>query len=538
MKTLIFIPLIFIALSGFTQNRILTKDEGIYKAGDIIIDTPTRIAPGTREVVYYFMPKYWPGIKDSVTIWLDGDKLGELTGFVMRNGPKPTMPWQISTATFKNVPGTKVKSRTFNIVGLRNIKIEGSIDPLEVYQTGRFGFHADAKMRGGHGFEISVLDGGTIEMRGFEAQGGFSGVRLNGDNVPALVQKLYIRDFYVHDTFSGEGFYIGSTKSEPYSRFKNVEITNGYITRTAGEAIQLQHMFGNVNIHHIQVYCADTGWMNMFMPGQSTALQWSVDGGENKIHHIIVDGYASQGMVPFGGDIAAPPGSKSIVSDILYNNGLLGGMYLHKSMAKGVEWIFNNIHYRNFSDMYSRVSGIKQVDNIISSPHGTDKVIFSNISYDGTKHCVFEKKGDAHEKHCSKITAKDDIKYYRSGFTEKPAQIRQWFHHIAAYFPLSKSSPEKIPTRWEVGDIAIDADREKQTYAFYKCIQAHTATAVRPADNPAFKLLVWDRNGIRNDQPGFDNKSVSYYPPDDLRIIGKWKELGVPYEELLSDLSD
>jgi hypothetical protein len=535
MKKLILIPLLVIILSGFGQNRVVQKDDGIYKAGDIIIDTPTRIAPGTRDVVYYFMTKYWPTIKDSATIWLDGDKLGELTGFVMRNGPKPTTPWQITTATFKNVPGTKVKSRTFNIVGLKNIKVEGSIDPLEVYQTGRFGFHADNKIRGGHGFEISVLDGGTIEMSGIEAQGGFSGVRLNGEKVDALVQKLLIHDFYIHDTFSGEGFYIGSTKAPPYSRFQNVEITNGYIARTAGEAIQLQHMSGNVDIHHIQVYCADTGWMNMFMPGQSTGFQWSVDGGENKMHHMILDGFATQGMVPFGGDIAAPPGSKSIVSDILYNNGLLGGMYLHKSMTKGVEWIFNNIHYRNFSDMYCRVSGTKPVDNIISSPHGTDKVIFSNITYDDTKLRVFEKKDDPKERLCSKISDKEDIKYNRSGFTERPTQIRQWFPHIAGYFPLAKSSVEKIRTTWEVGDIAIDADREKQTYRFYKCVQAHASTTIRPAENSAFKLLVWDSNGVRNDQEGFNNQSVSYYPPDDLRIIGKWKELGVPYEEVLID---
>lgn len=534
-RLLFFIALIFITLSGFSQNRIVQKDDGIYKAGDLIIDTPNRVTPGNRDVVYYFMSKYWPTLKDSLTIWLDGDKLGSLTSFTMRNGPDLTKPWPITTAIFKNVPGTKVKSRTFNIVGLRNIKIEGSIDPLKVYQTGRYGFHAVNKIGGGHGFEISVLDGGTIEMTGFESQGGFSGVRLNGDRYPALVKKLYIHDFYVHDTVVGEGFYIGSTKKEPYSRFQNVEITNGYIVRTAGEALQLQHMYGNVNVHHIQAYCADTGWTNMFMAGQSTGFQWCVDGGENKMHHMILDGYAGQGMVPFGGHTPAPAGSKSIVSDILYNNGLLGGMYLHNSMSKGVEWIFNNIHYRNFTDMYCRVSGIEPVDNIISLPNGTDKITFTNVTFDDTKDRVFEKKGDSRERLCARIPKKEDIKYNRSGFTERPSQIRMWFPTIAPYFPLSKASAEKIPTTWEIGDIAIDADGTNQTYRFYKCIKAHTSTKVRPSGNPSFKLLVWDSNGIRNDQKGFNNQSVSYYPPDDLRVIGKWRELGVPYEDVVNN---
>lgn len=536
MKKLIFLALSsFILLSASGQNRIVQKDNGIYKAGDLIIDTPTKATPGYRDVVYYFMSKHWPMLKDSLTIWLDGDKLGDLAKFTMRNGPKPTTAWPITTATFRNVPGTKVRSQTFNIVGLVNIRIEGSIDPLKVYQTGRFGFHAFNKKGGGHGFELAVLDRGTIEMSGFEAQGGFSGVRLNGDNYAATVQKLYIHDFYIHDTIGGEGFYIGSTKSEPYSRFKNVEITNGYITRTAGEAIQVQHMYGNVNIHHIQVYCADVGWVNMFMGGQSTGFQWCVDGGENKMHHMILDGFASQGMVPFGGHITAAPGSKSIVSDILYNNGLLGGMYLHKSMSKGIEWIFTNIHYRNFTDMYCRVSGTPRVDNIISNTHGSDKVIFKNITYDNTKSRVFEKRGDPRESLCAKISGKEDIQYKRSGFTERPSQIRHWFHYIAAYFPASKESTEKIPTTWEAGDIAIDADVKNQTYRFYKCIEAHTSTEKRPADNPAFKLLVWDNNGTRNDQPGFNNLSISYYPPDDLRIIGKWRELGVPYDDVVLD---
>jgi hypothetical protein len=509
------------------MNRIVLQDEGIYKTGDWILDTPTKVAEGVRELVYYHIGRQWPNLKDNITIWVDGDKLGHLTAFTLRNGPVPTTPWAIKSATIRNIPGTKVKSRAFNIVGLVNLKLEGTIDPWVIYQTGRYGFHAIGKIGAGHGFEISVLDGGTIEIEGIEAQGGFAGLRLNGDNYPALVNKLVVKKFYIHDTVSGEGQYIGSTKSEPYSRFTNVEISDGYIARTAGEAIQVQHMFGNVDIHNIQVYCADTRWMNMFGMGQSTGIQWCVDGGINKLHHIIVDGYGSIGVVPFGGHIPAPPDSHSYVHDILFNNGVQAGIYLHPSMKQGITWHFDRLHFRNFTNLYTTTTGNKVVNNIISTTNGTDKVLFSGITYDATKSRVFEKLLDPREADCQKVDS-DTITYNRSGFHEPAYKIRHWCENIAGYFPIAYN--QTVPSSWKAGDIAIEADETAQTYKFYKYLTDSDQT--KPSLNQ--QQLTWDINGTRSDQPTF-TETYSLYPPDDLRIIGRWKELGVPYREEIID---
>jgi hypothetical protein len=525
------------------RNRIASdNDRSIYGdyiiPGDLIIDTPTKQTPEGNELIYYFMAKQWPGLREGGTIWLDGERLGFLKVVKFCNTASAMNPWHVKSVTFKNIPTTQFTSATFFCQGLQDFVLNGESEnypglaswpSTRKFLTGSFGFHITSKMFGGHGFNISVLDGGTVQMKGFEVQHGFSGVRIaNGDH-NIVIAGIDISNFYVHDTGDGEGFYIGATHKPPFAKISNLKIYNGVIVRTAAEALQLQHLIGGADIHNIVIRNADTRWMNEFRAGQDTGIQWSIDAGENKLHHIIVDGFGSVGLVPFGSD-AKPVGGKSHVHDIFFNDGLDVGMYLHKSAAYGVHWIFENITYKNlnsYSNYYR--TGRPERKYVVSSKNGTDKYTFKKIRHDKSRGKVFQ---DTARLEIGKIDAEDLPlpTYVNTGFKEQPSKIRQWHQYFAGYFPASQSGKVKIPTCWEAGEIAIETEGE---YSFYKCITTHESTDLRPAQNLNFVKLTWDANGVRSDDPAWDSKTTqSNFPPDDVRLKNDcvWKKNGYGFE--------
>jgi hypothetical protein len=521
--------------SAFATNRIATaEDRAIYgefiTPGDLIIDSPTSINGDKKEVIYFFMPKNWPGLREGATIWLDGDKLGFLHIIKFSNSATIT-PWHINSAKIKNIPNTQVQAASFVCNGLKYVELNGESSAYpglsewpesRKFLTGAFGFHIIHKMTGGHGIDVSVPDHGTIKLKGFEVQFGFSGVRINGGNHDVTVDSITINNFYIHDTGDGEGQYLGATHKPPLAKLKNLVIYDGVIARTAAEALQLQHLAGGANVHNVTIRNADARWVNEFMAGQDTGLQWSVDAGENKMHHIIVDGFASVGLVPFSSD-QVPGGGVSKVSNILFNDGMDTGMYLHNSGRFGIHWMFDSIYYRAFNNCYYEITGRKNRPFFISKKNGTDQYTFSNIFHDDSKPAVFENKNS--------VTAGKTIKkelprlhYINSGFSEPAHKIRQWHEYYGGYFPASMGK-NKLKTKWKAGDIAIET---KDTYAFYKCLTDHESSTLRPPESEFFIKLTWDGNGIRSDQPEWNATTrQSDFPPDDLRLKEDtyWKKL-------------
>ncbi|MBT1703368.1 hypothetical protein KK060_08765 [Fulvivirgaceae bacterium PWU20] len=528
----LFITFIILSFSNsvFSINRIASAiDKQIYgnyiTEGDLIIDSPTKIYGENREVIYYFMQKQWPLIREGATIWFDGDKLGYLSMIKFCNTADEQKPWHISSATFRNIPGTRVMTKQFVCQGLKNIEVNGESPSFpglskwpetRKFLTGSFGFHVIAKIFQGHNYGISVLDGGTIKLRGIESQHGFTAIRINGGNRDLTVESIEITNFYIHDTGDGEGMYLGATHAPPLAKIKNLKIYNGIITRTAAEALQLQHLIGGADIHHVTIRAADVRWRNEFRAGQDTGIQWSVDAGDNKLHHIILDGYGSVGLVPFGSNVM-PIGGTSRVSNVLFSNGLDIGVYLHNSGKFGIEWQFDSLYFRRFSTerSYYQNTGRPERKYMISRRHGKDKYSFKNIVHDGTRPSVFE-KNDSIEVRNVKQKELPAPSYVNSGFHESPSRIKQWYPHYAGFFPASRSGKVKIASDWEEGDIAIETEKE---YAFYKCIATHFATEERPSQSKNFVKLTWDENGVRSDQPTWVSElKQSNFPPDDLRL--------------------
>lgn len=529
------------------QNRIATEaDRRMYgeyiTPGDLIIDTPTRVTRnGNRDVIFYFMPKQWPRLREGATLWLDGDKLGELNEIKFCNTAEAMTPWHIESARVKNIPHTQVMASSFSCHGLKNFELDGQSSAFpglaawpatRKFLNGAFGFHIISTMVGGHGYHVTVRDGGTVRLNGFEAQFGFSGVRINGGTYDMTVESIELNNFYIHDTGNGEGTYLGATHKPPLAKLKNLTIHNGIITRTAAEALQVQHLAGGADIHNVTIFAADVRWISEFMSGQDTGIQWSVDAGENKLHHILLDGFASIGLMPFGSDEMSGDGV-SVVSNVVFNDGRDTGVYLHKSGRFGVHWIFDNVFFRGFTATYYKQTGRKERNFYVSTKHGTDKVTFKNIYHDGSKPKVFQDTSGIEVK--GPITRKELPKpvYVNSGFHEPAHRIKQWHPFYAPYFPVSKrdSIKVRVPTQWDAGDIAIET---MGTYRFYKCVKEHAADDRRPGNSPFFIGLTWDVDGVRSDQPGWDeNSAQSDFPPDDLRLEKNnyWKKAGIGFQE-------
>ncbi|MEO5602063.1 MAG: hypothetical protein ABIR06_14175 [Cyclobacteriaceae bacterium] len=537
---------LMVSFVTFGHNRLATfKDVSLYgdyiTTGDLIIDTPTKILNSEREVVYYFMAKQWPGLREGGTIWLDGEKLGLLSHVQFCNSSQTLNPWHIDSVRIKNIPHTKVITENFSCHGLKYFELNGESQffpglsewpESRKFLTGAFGFHVINKMTGGHGYSITVRNGGSIKMTGFEVQHGFSGVRLNGGNYDITVESIEISNFYIHDTGDGEGQYLGATHKPPFAKLKKLKIHDGIIARTAAEAIQVQHLVGGADIHHITIYAADVRWMHEFMAGQDTGIQWSVDAGENSLHHILVDGYGSIGLIPFGSDDNPAPGV-SKVSNVLFNDGRDSGIYLHKSTNSGIHWIFDSIYFRGFNALYYQQTGRKPRNYLISKKFGSDRFTFNNIIHDGTKPKVFQ---DTTGIEVGNIFLKKmpSPEYINTGFYEPANKIKQWHEFYAPYFPVSKkdSVKVKVTTQWDAGDIAIETSGP---YFFFKCIKTHSAIQKRPGDNPFFTRLTWDANGTRSDRPQWDSTLLqSDFPPDDLRLKKNnyWEKLGLGYQTI------
>ena len=543
----VFFLLLTFNISAFAQNRIATEaDKDIYGdyiiPGDLIIDTPTRYTTKNPDVIFYFMPKQWPGLREGATLWMDGEKLGPLTEIKFCNTSRSLTPWHIESATVRNIPHTRVVATSFVCSGLKNFVLDGqsssfpglaSFPANRKFLTGAFGFHVVGNLKGGHAYAVNVRDGGTIRMNGFEAQHAFSGVRINGGNEDITVESIEISNFYIHDTGDGEGQYLGATHKPPFAKLANLKVHHGIITRTAAEALQVQHLAGGADIHNVTIFAADVRWLNAFMPGQDTGIQWSVDAGENRIHHVILDGYASIGLMPFGSDQIGT-GGVSRVSNVLFNDGRDTGMYLHKSTSFGIHWMFDSIYFRGLTSTYYKHTGRNERDFYVSRKHGTDKFTFNNIFHDGSKPRVFQ---DTSGIEVGAIVRErmPMPTYMNSGFYEPANKIKQWHPFYAPYFPVSNQQKVKVQvcTQWDAGDIAIETVGE---YAFYKCIKTHAADSKRPATNPFFVRLSWDINGVRSDQPEWKSDSPqSGFPPDDFRLQENnyWKKLGFGFQEAL-----
>jgi hypothetical protein len=541
------------------MNRIITdKDILLYgeylkdDGSELLIDEPTKIfVNGVKECSYYFMTgrsNEFPSLKGKdITIWVDFDILG-FSSLKFQNDVKE-LPWARSVK-FRGIPGTTSKLTSFVCLGTDYIGFpKDELKPCVTkwpkgrkYMSGGFSFRVIQSLKTGHGFDLSVQDQGEMDLYGLESQFGFTGLRIQKNAKKAVVSRLHIEECYIHDT-QGEPFYIGSTKY-PTAKFKNVTQKNIAIARAGGEAIQDQHFCGSqvsdITIHHCGI-----DWLNSFQRYQDTGIQFKAGEGINELSRILIDGYTTGALMPFGSDPTEwmpEIFNETRFKDILAINGRGNGMYFNKDCSNGVHWILDNVMFGKIDNSYYEHTGEPIINSIVSSHFNrADKVIIKKLVHDGSKTTVlFYPETYIVEPGAIALRAFSHPEYVNSGFLPGE-KVSIWHRFYANYFP----GPDFTPTHWEPHELAIDKDLVADTYELYYCIKEHDSTELRPSINPeCFILLTYDLNGIRSDQPGWNPADVqNNIGPDDLRQTkdSPYRDLGFKeapktMEELKSEI--
>ena len=537
-----------------TGNRIATHDDVLkygdfITEGDLIFDTPTKtFTDGINQLRYTSISKTFPNIREDAKLWIDGERIGPLCEVRFLNGNETT-PWNISSATLKPIPGTRINTiYTHNsyggflwlIQGLKNLVIDGENDaypglsqwPKErKFIRGTFGISVTSAgiYDGFHGLSISVLNGGSFSIKGVEAEHGFSALRFQGGSYDWILSSVEITRCYFHDTES-ENTYIGATHSPPLAKINNLKFHDCILSRSGSEAIQLQHITGESFIYNITSFATDAAYLANFQPNQDTGSQWNVDSGTTTISNIFMDTWGSHGANFFGGNSdTVDCDSKCIMKNVAFNDGRAEAIYFHNSMKYGMKWIFDSIYIRKSNNDWYIHNKTKPTDWLISTNNGTDSIYFYNVFHDGSKPNVFQNTSKIHvEKDPILVDEIPQVGYVNSGFYEPSNKIKFWRHYYAAYLSGNDTTAVQV----DAGDIMIDRETDHQP-VFCKALVSHRATAIRPKNDPAhYKILTWDEEGDRNDQPLWDSADVQLqYPPDDLRIKADnfWGKLNIGY---------
>ncbi len=528
--------------------------------GDIILNTRTATAGDGKGAVFYSaIATTFAGARTGATVWIDGDALGVIYDFRFTNGgggvefaissednPVHIRPiWNTQLKMVRN--SSSNGGYTFLCLDLKYLVIDGENDLFpgmrdgvgthHKFLRGSFGFWASGglKLESTHMFSLGVVDGGSLTIRGIEAEHGFSAIRFNGNNNDWSTDFTAER-VYLHDAVDGEGFYIGATHGPPLVKMRRLNIRDVIISRRAAESIQIQHLLENAEravVENFQIHAGDSRWISEFQPGQDSCIQWSVDQGNNYIQNGVIDGYASVGLVVYGSNQAVPDSNvPAVIQNCVFNDARGIFLFINVSTTQGMRWVYRKIYLTNFNNTYYSETGEPLQDYYVGSNNGTDKHQFQQIYYDGIgKTNVFQNSAGFD---LLKIEQKNDlgaIQYVNSGWYEPAERIQQWFEFYADYFDGSNGTP----VHWLVGDIAINCIEDLE-YRFYKCLIEHTSTTLLmphlayTGATPTWKILSWDTNGTRNDQPTWlSGVTQSDYPPDDFRLVAdnEWNLKGM-----------
>lgn len=529
---------------GASGNRIATEaDRVLYGSfitvGDLIIDTRTN-ADG--DATYYFMGTQWPTLTGSPTIWFDGDMLcpggSILNEIKFQNGSNNNTAWTVNSATFKNIPGTKVITKDIVCNGLLNWTlqgegtIQGMYDEFEAgtrfFSTGYFGFHVINSLFNGHGVAGTVRNGGSINLSGIEIQHGFSGVRLMATaGVEITVANLTIHDLYIHDTLS-EAFYLGSTKggSQAIPLFASGSIYQCVICRSGGESLQLQN-FAGIDTHDITIINADMDWLAAFQPFQDSAIQIVFNGGINKLRNIMMHGYGSTAILPFGVPVISyvPQGvNTALFENCLFSAGRSIGIYFNNACSNGTAWTLNDLKFIDFNDTYYPQTGVTPLTHYINSGGSrADVVNINNLNHDGSK-AVVTAVGSYNVSGTVLNGAMAAPLFDNYGFPDVK-NVMRWSPIIGYYFPVA----DNTPVHYLAGQYVQYIDEDADTLRYFLILHDHDATATPPpGDATNYQLITWDEAGVRSDAVGWaSGDDQSFYPPDRVTL-----QAGSPYSTM------
>lgn len=519
-------------------NRLATVfDVATYGNGmllnDIIIDTVT----GTNEVAYTNFGSAFSGARSGATCWFDGTSLGSLRRVFIGNGGVLINQATTTKMTFTALPGTMLDVRqrsgsntgymlSFNDLKKALFKWEtnshpGFRDGMGVHSVFQHNKHA-LKVHSGDGAEfyapatnanMFVLFGvqdGEYEIEGGEYMHGFAAIRINAANQDITVAKLHIRRPYIHDTATGEGFYIGMTSGTPVPKFKDVIIEDFLAVRTATEAVQLQHfLLGSERtyIRNFVVWASGSDWLNPFGANQDNGIQFLPGDGNIWMKDFVCDGFGDNGIIINGSDQGSSKTLPVVVKNALWNDGRNTGLYLNANTTNGLihDWVA--CYWRAFNNTYGEAGSARTF--VISTNNGTEEHRFRDCQWDGSKTTLFQ------------TSAGYEILDFVNAAMNAPAYVNSGFYEGAEKYEHWKATyTGGAAVAYKIGDIVANIENG-QEYSFYKAKTNHNAPATRPrSDSTNWEHVTWDTAGVRSDQGGWNSGSTqSNYPPDDFRLV-------------------
>jgi hypothetical protein len=527
-----------------TSGDVTTYGNGM-QVNDIIIDTPTATAGGTLEYANTTLGTTFSGARTGFTLWIKGD-VGEWHRFYIGNGGSVISQsnTEVTPCYIKPLPGTRVvfrqtaNSNTGYLMSVNDFKHlvvdwESDLYPgmrdglgVNVFQTNSHGckFYAGDGTNfysgGANQFVLFGVDQGTYHVKGGEYSHGFAAIRLHAANANITWKRLTIQRPYIHDTCTGEGYYIGMTSGTPVPKFATFLLEDFLIVRTATEAVQLQHFMRGDNrgyVRNFMVFASGADWLNPFGANQDNGIQYLPAEGDTYMMNFIVDGFGDNGIIINGSDQGTQKTQPVVVANGLINDGRNTGLYFNANTTNGLTHEWRKLYFRGFNNTYGE-SGTAR-DFVISQNNGNEIHKFISCQWDGSKGSLFQASGGY------------EIQGFTNGAMNAPVYVNSGFYEAAEKFEHWKATyTAGGAVAYKTGDIVANIENGVE-YAFYKSKTNHNATATRPsADTTNWQRLTWDESGTRSDQLGWSSGDTqSIYPPDDFRLVSDnvWNKKGL-----------
>lgn len=183
-----------------------------------------------------------------------------------------------------------------------------------------------------------------VEIR----QVGFAGMVLKtDDDGTATMANVKVHDTYIHDTLS-EGYYIGSTQSQPQHQVRNLELYNNRVIRSGTEAIQVGNLGGNTKIYNNVFALSAVHWKDAFQPWQDGNLQLGNRAGDVTIENNIFIGAAGNLVFASAQQIAGD--SYPVTSTVRFRNNYFSStrnlfFYIRNDEFPGVQYILQDNYF-------------------------------------------------------------------------------------------------------------------------------------------------------------------------------------------------
>jgi len=413
----------------------------------------------------------------------------------------------------------------FLLQGGKNWVLTGRYDPLS--QTGhpdypghwggnysnsrdRYGFLIDDDyIRSGNsglgiGGKASDFEVEFVEIR----EVGFAGMLVKTDNDgTATMANIRIHDTYIHDTLS-EGYYIGSTQSEPQHQIKNLELYNNRVVRSGTEAIQLGQLGGNVKIFNNVFALSAVHWKDAFQNYQDGNLQIGNRTGDLRVENNIFIGAA--GNIAFCSAQDRDGDTYPVRSTVLFRNNYFSSsrnlfFYLRNDGIPGLHYQFSKNYFTHWDFQRTEITPSATVPEEMIRSFTPVPVLFeNNVWMSETTFCNKLNSGngtnDNYTGYGNRKEAPPLLRFMDSGLGDDFDYLK------VEVWAATAGRGGDAPISYELDDIAMYLGIP------YTCKVASCSPGLIPPDNPA----IWQERPFFTDDwrlksaTGLDNLGLMY----------------------------